>query len=89
MRQRHTHRRVFQTGCGPFVKLAHYAAKRGNLHSLFIVREIADPEARDLVAWRYITFDRLGAICFVGTAAGWARHDRWQFGCREDSEMRV
>lgn len=49
----------FGLDVGPFVKLAHYAAKRGNLHSLFIVREIADPEARELVAWRYITFDRL------------------------------
>jgi hypothetical protein len=42
----------FGLDVGPFVKLAHYAAKRGNLHSLFIVREIADPEARELVAWR-------------------------------------
>lgn len=49
----------FGLDVGPFVKLAHYAAKRGNLHSLFIVREIADPEARELVAWRYVTFDRL------------------------------
>jgi hypothetical protein len=49
----------FGLDVGPFVKLAHYAAKRGNLHSLFIVREIADAEARELVAWRYITFDHL------------------------------
>lgn len=49
----------FGLDLGPFVKLAYYAAKRGNLHSLFIVREIADPESRELVAWRYITFDRL------------------------------
>lgn len=49
----------FGLDLGPFVKLAYYAAKRGNLHSLFIVREIADPDSRELVAWRYITFDRL------------------------------
>jgi hypothetical protein len=49
----------FGLDIGPFVKLAYYAAKRGNLHSLFIVREIGDPETRELVAWRYITFDRL------------------------------
>ncbi len=49
----------FGLDLGPFVKLAHYAAKRGNLHSLFIVREIADPDSRELVNWLYITFDHL------------------------------
>jgi len=41
------------------VKLAYYAAKRGNLHSLFVVREIDNEQDRNLVAWRYITFDQL------------------------------
>lgn len=49
----------FGLDLGPFVKLAHYAAKRGNLHSLFIVREITDQESRELVNWLYITFDHL------------------------------
>ena len=34
----------FGLDLGPFVKLAFYAAKRGNLHSLFIVREISSLE---------------------------------------------
>lgn len=49
----------FGIDVGPFVKLAYYAAKRGNLHSLFVVREIDNQEDRNLVAWRYITFDNL------------------------------
>lgn len=49
----------FGLDVGPFVKLAYYAAKRGNLHSLFIVREIGNVDTRELVAWRYITFDHL------------------------------
>lgn len=49
----------FGLDLGPFVKLAHYAAKRGNLHSLFVVREIADADSRELVQWLYITFDQL------------------------------
>ena len=49
----------FGIDVGPFVKLAYYAAKKGNLHSLFIVREIDNVEDRNLVAWKYITFDRL------------------------------
>jgi hypothetical protein len=47
----------FGIDVGPFVKLAFYAAKRGNLHSLFVVREIDNENTRNLVAWRYITFD--------------------------------
>jgi len=49
----------FGLDVGPFVKLAFYAAKRGNLHSMFVVREIDNEEDRNLVAWRYITFDDL------------------------------
>jgi hypothetical protein len=49
----------FGLDVGPFVKLAFYAAKRGNLHSLFIVREIDDTTTRNLVQWWYIKFDRL------------------------------
>jgi hypothetical protein len=49
----------FGLDLGPFVKLAFYAAKRGNLHSLFIVREIDNVETRGLVGWWFITFDRL------------------------------
>jgi hypothetical protein len=49
----------FGLDVGPFVKLAFYAAKRGNLHSIFIVKEIDDPATRNLVSWWFITFDRL------------------------------
>lgn len=49
----------FGLDLGPFVKLAFYAAKRGNLHSLFVVREIDHMESRSLVDWWAITFDRL------------------------------
>lgn len=51
--------KYFGIDVGPFVKLAYYAAKRGNLHSMFVVREIDDEEERNLVAWRYITFERM------------------------------
>lgn len=49
----------FGLDVGPFVKLAFYAAKRGNLHSIFIVREIDNVLHRNLVQWWYITFDQL------------------------------
>lgn len=49
----------FGIDVGPFVKLAYYAAKRGNLHSLFVVREIEDIESRRLRHWWFIPFDRL------------------------------
>jgi hypothetical protein len=49
----------FGIDVGPFVKLAYYAAKRGNLHSLFVVREITDTESRALKQWWFIPFDRL------------------------------
>lgn len=49
----------FGLDAGPFVKLAFYAAKKGNLHSLFFVREINNTEDRELVNWWFITFDTL------------------------------
>jgi hypothetical protein len=49
----------FGLDAGPFAKLAFYAAKRGNLHSLFVVREIDSVQERNLVQWWYITFDTL------------------------------
>lgn len=49
----------FGIDIGPFVKLAFYAAKKGNLHSLFFVREINDTTQRQLVNWWFITFDIL------------------------------
>lgn len=49
----------FGIDVGPFVKLAFYAAKRGNLHSLFIVREIDNIDDRNLINWWYIKFDKL------------------------------
>lgn len=49
----------FGIDVGPFVKLAYYAAKRGNLHSLFVVREIEDTTTRKLKQWWFIPFDRL------------------------------
>lgn len=49
----------FGLDVGPFTKLAFYAAKKGNLHSIFIVREIDDELNRNLVNWHYITYDRL------------------------------
>ena len=49
----------FGLDVGPFVKLAYYAARRGNLRSLFIVREIDCVENRNLVNWWFIKFDEL------------------------------
>ena len=49
----------FGLDVGPFVKLAFYAAKRGNLHSIFVVREIDSPETRNVVNWWFITFDQM------------------------------
>lgn len=49
----------FGLDLGPFVKLAFYAAKRGTLHSLFVVREIDNESSRDLVNWWFIEFDQL------------------------------
>jgi hypothetical protein len=49
----------FGLDVGPFVKLAFYAAKRGNLHSIFVVREIDSTETRNLVNWWFVTFDHM------------------------------
>ena len=49
----------FGLDAGPFVKLAFYAAKKGNLHSLFFVREIDNIQDRQLIQWWFITFDKL------------------------------
>jgi hypothetical protein len=49
----------FGLDVGPFVKLAFYAARRGNLHSMFVVREIDDEKTRNLVNWWFITFEQL------------------------------
>ena len=49
----------FGIDVGPFTKLAFYAARRGNMHSLFIVRQIRDTAKRDLVAWRFIEFEEI------------------------------
>ncbi len=49
----------FGLDLGPFVKLAFYAAKRGNLHSIFIVREIDDITNRNLIKWWFIKFETL------------------------------
>jgi hypothetical protein len=49
----------FGLDIGPFVKLAFYAAKRGNLHSMFVVKEIDDMETRNLINWWFITFDTM------------------------------
>ena len=51
--------KYFGLDVGPFVKLAFYAAKRGNLHSLFIVREINNTTERKLVNWWFIPFEKL------------------------------
>jgi hypothetical protein len=57
----------FGLDVGPFVKLAFYAAKRGNLHSIFVVREIDSPETRNVVNWWFITFDQMAQF------ASWVR----------------
>lgn len=49
----------FGLDIGPFVKLAHYAARRGNLHALFVVREIDNVATRNVLGWLVTTFDRL------------------------------
>lgn len=54
--------KYFGLDVGPFVKLAFYAAKRGNLHSLFIVREINNTTERKLVNWWFIPFEKLASF---------------------------
>jgi hypothetical protein len=61
----------FGLDVGPFVKLAFYAAKKGNLHSLFFVREIDNVEDRNLVNWWFITFDTMAQYAsWISTAGG-------------------
>jgi hypothetical protein len=61
----------FGLDIGPFVKLTHYTAKRGNLHSLFIVREITDTTTRALNQWWVIKFEDLAKYAsWVFTAGG-------------------
>ena len=62
----------FGLDVGPFVKLAYYAARRGNLHSLFIVREIDSVETRNLVNWWFIKFDELAQFASWVSKAGGA-----------------
>ncbi len=49
----------FGLDIGPFVKLAHYATRRGNLHALFVVKEIDDVSTRNVLGWHMTTFDSL------------------------------
>lgn len=49
----------FGLDVGPFVKLAFFAAKGGNLHSIFVVREITDRISRRLAGWWFITFEEI------------------------------
>lgn len=60
----------FGIDVGPFVKLAYYAAKKGNLHSLFVVREIKNVESRALKAWWCITFETLAMFASWTPIAG-------------------
>lgn len=61
----------FGLDIGPFVKLAFYAAKRGNLKSLFIVREIDDEQTRNLRQWWFIKFEELAQVAsWVGLPGG-------------------
>jgi hypothetical protein len=60
----------FGLDIGPFVKLAYYAAKRGNLRSLYVVREIDNATDRNLVRWAYITFDHLAQFASWVPMAG-------------------
>jgi len=62
----------FGLDTGPFVKLAYYAAKRGNLNSLFIVREIDHIETRQLVNWWFIRFEELATFASWVSQAGGA-----------------
>lgn len=66
----------FGLDVGPFAKLAFYAAKRGNLHSLYVVREIDNPNDRNLVNWLFITFDQLAQFASWIPQGGGARTSR-------------
>jgi len=49
----------FGLDLGPFVKLAYYAAKKGNLHSIFVVKEIENTETRRIRNWWFIRYDQI------------------------------
>lgn len=60
----------FGLDVGPFVKLAFYAAKRGNLHSVFVVREIDNPLERNLLNWWIITFEQMAQFASWNPISG-------------------
>lgn len=60
----------FGLDVGPFVKLAFYAAKRGNLHSVFVVREIDNPTERNLLNWWIITFEQMAQFASWNPISG-------------------
>lgn len=60
----------FGLDVGPFVKLAFYAAKRGNLRTLYVVREIDNVQDRNLVQWWFIKFDELAQFASWVPQAG-------------------
>lgn len=60
----------FGLDVGPFVKLAFYAAKRGNLHSVFVVREIDNQIDRHLVNWWIIPFERMAQFASWNPISG-------------------
>jgi len=53
-----------------FIMFSHFTAKRGNLHSLFVVREIDDMVSRNLVNWWFITFEQLAQYASWTPIAG-------------------
>lgn len=57
----------FGIDLGPFVKLAFHAAKKGNLHSLFFVKEINSVTDRQIVNWWFITFDKFALFSSLGS----------------------
>jgi hypothetical protein len=79
----------FGIDVGPFVKLAYFAAKRQNMHSLFVVREISDVTTRQLVGWWYIPFERMaqyaswvysgGGRSMIGGASATVKIPKTQF----------
>ena len=89
----------FGLDVGPFVKLAYYAAKRGNLQSLFIVREINNTDDRELVQWWFITFEQLarfaswvqraGGISMGGGASSVVRIPRAEFRPLNEANLRA
>lgn len=79
----------FGLDVGPFVKLAFYSAKRGNMHSLFVVREIDNPAIRNLIRWWFITYEQIaefaawtpvgGGKSMLGTASAVIKIPRAEF----------